>query len=81
MVVLTGLDAFLGRSWSPLPPTAGLGVNCHPDPPFLLFTFVSAGTCVCIWLFSSGHRTLLALKRPLGDISARGEGESLYWGS
>ena len=77
------LGALLGLLWSFLGPlggilvspafSAGLVITRHPVGPFLVLN-----KRVCEG--NGGHRALLALKRPLGDISARGAGGIRYWG-
>ena len=55
-------------------PSAGLGGNWNPFPPFVF----SNAMCVCAG--AAHHTTLGALKRPKGDINVRRVGKMTYSG-
>ena len=84
--ILGGLGAVFGRSWavlgglrallSPLPlPAASEDYAPSCTHPYI-FTLVNHALA---WGNAAAHRDLLSLKRPMGDINARGRGEYLYW--
>jgi hypothetical protein len=79
-------EGLLGGSWSPLPPPPALEERgaflCQPHCRYLTQLknlILAVGFSVKVAKRALPQRDLLALRRPLGDISARGAGGIHYW--
>ena len=83
MVILAGLEAFLGRLGAILvspDSRAGLGGIWHSYPSFPLFAFVSVKTCVRGRGFLECSSGLVSSKTTHGHISTRSGGGALLLG-